>query len=139
MKNRRLTIAVTFAFALLAGIWGAQYASAQAPAGFKRVELTRHDIAGAKDHEAVLARAEFQAGAATPKHTHPGDEVAYVLEGEVTIEIAGKPPVNLKAGDSLFVPAGTVHLGKNTGKGEAKILSTYIIEKGKPLATTVTK
>ncbi|HEX7836041.1 MAG TPA: cupin domain-containing protein, partial [Kofleriaceae bacterium] len=128
MKNRRLTIAATFAFALLAGIWSAQYASAQAPAGFKRVELTRHDIAGAKGQEAVLARAEFDAGAAVPKHTHPGDEVAYLLEGEVTLEMAGKPPVVLKPGDSLFVPGGTVHWAKNTGKGPAKILSTYIIE-----------
>jgi quercetin dioxygenase-like cupin family protein len=139
MKNRRRTIAVTFAFALLAGIWGAQYASAQAPAGFKRVELARHDIAIAKDHEAVLARADFQAGGAAPNHTHPGDEVAYLLEGEVTIELAGKPPVILKAGDSIFVPAGAVHWAKNTGKGEAKILSTYILEKGKPIATLVTK
>jgi quercetin dioxygenase-like cupin family protein len=135
MRNRRLTIAVTFAFALLAGIWGAQYASAQAPAGFKRVELTRHDAAGAKDYEVLLARGEFQAGAGVPKHTHPGDEVGYVLEGEVTFEIAGKPPMTLKASDSFFIPAGTVHAAKNTSKGDAKVLSTYIVEKGKPLAT----
>lgn len=136
MRNRRLTIAVTFAFALLAGLWGMQYASAQAPAGFKRVELTRHDVAGVKDHEVVLARAEFQPGATVPKHTHPGDEVGYVLEGEVTLEVAGKP-MNLKAGDPFFIPGGTVHSAKNTGKGGAMILSTYIVEKGKPLATPV--
>jgi quercetin dioxygenase-like cupin family protein len=139
MKNHRLTIAVSFAFALLPGSWGAPYASAQAPAGLKRVELTRHDLAAAKGHEAVLARADFPVGGAAPKHTHPGDEVAYVLEGELTLELAGKPPVILKAGDSVFVPAGTVHSARNTGKGETKILSTYIIEKGKPIATPVAK
>lgn len=137
MSNRRRTMAVTFAIAMLAGIWGMEHASAQAPAGFKRVELTRHDVAGVKDHEAVLARAEFQPGAGVPKHTHPGDEVAYVLEGEVQFEMEGKPVMNLKAGDSFFVPGGTVHTAKSTGKVGAKILSTYIVEKGKPLATPV--
>lgn len=135
MNRRRLTMAVTFAIAILAGLWGMQHASAQAPAGFKRVELTRHDVAGLKDHEAVLARAEFQPGATVPKHTHPGDEVGYVLEGEVVFEMEGKPVMNLKAGDSFFVPGGTVHTAKNPGKSGAKILSTYIVEKGKPLAT----
>ena len=137
MSNRRLTMVVTFAIAMLAGIWGMQHASAQAPAGFKRVELTRHDLAGSKDHEVVLARAEFQPGASVPKHTHPGDEVGYVLEGEVVFEMDGKPVMNLKAGDSFYVPGGTVHTAKNPGKKGTMILSTYIVEKGKPLATPV--
>jgi quercetin dioxygenase-like cupin family protein len=104
--------------------------------GFKRVELQKHDTSTA-GHEAIMARGEFNAGAGVPKHTHPGEEVGYILEGEVTFEIAGKPPAVLKAGDSFFIPAGTVHAAKNTGKGEAKVLSTYIVEKGKPLATPV--
>jgi quercetin dioxygenase-like cupin family protein len=135
MKNRAL-MAASFAIALLAGLWGLRDSSAQAPATFKRVELQRHDIA-AQGREAVLARAEFQPAGAVPKHTHPGDEVGYVLEGEVTLELDGKPPMKLKVGDSFFVAADTVHWAKNTGKGEAKILSTYVIEKGKPLATPV--
>jgi len=104
--------------------------------GFKRVELQKHDISNA-GHEAVMARGEFAAGAVVPKHTHPGEEVAYILEGQVTIEVEGKPPVVLKAGEAFFVPAGTVHAAKNSGTGPAKVLSTYIVEKGKPLASMV--
>jgi len=104
--------------------------------GFKRVELQKQDISTA-GHEAVMARGEFAVGAVVPKHTHPGEEVAYILEGQITIEVAGKSPAVLKAGDAFFVPAGTVHSAKNSGTGPAKVLSTYIVEKGKPLASMV--
>jgi quercetin dioxygenase-like cupin family protein len=145
MTNRTLTSHLIVAIALLAGMWGAQ-ASAQpkaaaaaapaAPAGFKRVELQRHDIA-TPNHEAVQARGEFEAGAAVPKHTHPGEEVGFVLAGELTVEIEGKPAQPVKAGEVFFIPAGTVHSGKNTAKGQTVVISTYIVEKGKPLATMV--
>jgi quercetin dioxygenase-like cupin family protein len=132
MKNQTLTMAVSVAIALLAGV-GIRDSSAQAPATFKRVELQRQDID--QGREAVLARAEFQPAGAVPKHTHPGPEVGYLLEGEVTLEVEGKPPMVLKPGDSFFIAGNTVHQAKNTGKGGAKILSTYVVEKGKPLAS----
>jgi quercetin dioxygenase-like cupin family protein len=135
MKNRKIRVMVSLAFALAAGTLGAGVLNAQQP-GFKRVELQRHDI-GTPGHEAVQARGELAPGAAAPKHTHPGEEVAYVLEGQVSLEVEGKPPATLQAGDVFFIPAGTVHSAKNVGSTPAKILSTYIVEKGKPLATPV--
>jgi quercetin dioxygenase-like cupin family protein len=108
--------------------------AAQQPAGFKRVELQKHDLSVA-GREAVQVRGEFNPGAGVPRHTHPGEEVSYVLEGTVVLEVDGKPPVTLKAGDIFFVPAGQIHAAKNTGTTGAKVLSTYIVEKGKPLAT----
>jgi len=135
MTYRKSAIALGVAVGLAAGIWGIRTLSAQQPpAGFKRVELQRHDL-GAPGREAVQARGEFNPGATVPRHSHPGEEVAYVLEGEVTIEVDGKPPMVLKAGDVFFVPAGQVHAAKNASKGQAKVLSTYIVEKGKPLMT----
>jgi quercetin dioxygenase-like cupin family protein len=136
MTSRSWTMAASIAIAAVAGTLGMQHSSAQAPAGFKRVELQKHDLS-TPGREALLARAEFQPGAVVPKHTHPGEEVGYVLEGELTIEVDGKPTVTLKAGESYFIPAGTVHAGKNTGKGTSAVVSTYIVEKGKPLATPV--
>jgi quercetin dioxygenase-like cupin family protein len=133
MKNRRLTMAASLAIALVAGTWRSEPASAQAP-GFKRIELQKHDLA-VPEREAVMARGEFQPGAVVPRHTHPGDEIGYVLEGELTLEIDGKAPTKLKAGEVFFVPAGTVHTAKNAGKAAAVVLSTYVVEKGKPLAT----
>lgn len=135
MDIRRRTMVGGMALAILMVIWGAQAARAQAP-GFKRVELQRHDV-GSKDREAVVARGEFQPGAAVPKHTHPGEEFGYVLEGELTLEIEGQAPLTLKAGDTFFVPAGQVHSGKSSSKAATNVLSTYIVEKGKPLATPV--
>jgi quercetin dioxygenase-like cupin family protein len=137
--NRKLTTHLIVAIALLAGMWGAQ-ASAQpkaaAPAGFKRTELQRHDIT-TPNHEAIQARGEFEPGALVPKHTHPGEEVGFILQGELTVEVEGKPAQTLKAGEGFFIPAGTVHSGKNTSKGQTVVISTYIVEKGKPLSAMV--
>lgn len=135
MMNRRWTMVASIAIALLVGTWGMQRLHAETPS-FKRVELQRHDLS-TPGREAVVARAEFQAGALAPKHIHPGEEFAYILEGELVVEIEGKPALKLKAGDSFFVPAGQVHSAKNPGKTAASVLSTYIIEKDKPLATPV--
>jgi len=135
MRARNTTVAAAFAMGLLAAAWGSHTASAQAP-GFKRVELQRHDL-GAPGREAVVARGEFEPGAAAPKHTHPGEELAYVQEGQLVVEIEGKPAAKLKAGDVFFVAAGQVHSAKNPGKSKTVVISTYVIEKGKPLATPV--
>jgi quercetin dioxygenase-like cupin family protein len=138
MKHRKSSAMVVIAVAAVAVgslTWGVRALHGQVP-GFKRVELQKHDIATA-GREAIMTRGEFNAGAAVPKHTHPGEEVAYILEGQVTLEVEGKPPAVLKAGEVFFVPAGTVHAAKNSGTGVAKVLSTYIVDKGKPLATPV--
>jgi quercetin dioxygenase-like cupin family protein len=134
MKNRTI-VAASLTLTLAAAGWGVRALWAQQP-GFKRVELQKHDLSIA-GRETVQARGEFDPGAGTPKHTHPGEEVAYVLEGQVQVDVEGKPPLELHAGDVFFIPAGQVHAAKNVGKGPVKILSTYIVEKGKPLATPV--
>lgn len=110
-------------------------AGADAPA-FKRTELARHDLA-VPEREAVVAKGEFPPGQGPPRHTHPGDEIGFVAEGELTIEIDGKPAQKIKAGETFFIPAGAVHTAHNTGKVTTVAISTYVVEKGKPLATPV--
>ena len=117
------------------GVFGAQALNAQQPA-FKRTVLQQHDIS-TPGKQAVTALAEIPAGIAVGKHTHPGEEVGYVLEGGLVLEIDGQPAQTLKAGDAFFVPAGMVHDGKNTGATTTKVLANYIVEKGKPVATPV--
>jgi quercetin dioxygenase-like cupin family protein len=119
----------------LGTIGALRLAHAQQP-GFKRTELQRHDL-GIPGREVVQARADFDAGAVIGKHTHPGEEIGYVLEGTLEFQIEGKPTTTLKAGEVFFVPAGTVHAAKNVGSGGAKVLATYLVEKGKPLASMV--
>jgi quercetin dioxygenase-like cupin family protein len=104
--------------------------------GFTRVMLQDHDLSIAGQH-VVQARAEFQPGVASGKHTHPGEEIGYVLEGQVEVTIEGKPAITAKAGEVFFVPAGLVHEGRNIGQSAAKILATYVVEKGKPVSTPV--
>ena len=105
-------------------------------AGIRRTELQRHDLA-LPGREAVQARIDFEPGAFFPKHTHPGEEIIYVLEGSLEYQVEGKPPVTLKAGNVLFIPAGTVHAAKNVGSDNAAELGTYVVEKGKPLVVLV--
>jgi quercetin dioxygenase-like cupin family protein len=120
--------------ALLAAAMPIASAQAQQPAGIKRTDLQRHDLS-APGREVYQVRVDFAPGAAFGRHTHPGEEIIYVLEGSLEYEVEGKPPVTLKAGDVLFIPAGTVHAAKNVGTNNAAELATYILEKGKPPLT----
>jgi quercetin dioxygenase-like cupin family protein len=99
--------------------------------GIARTEVQRHDLSLA-GREVVQVRVDFEPGVAFPRHRHPGEEIAYVLEGTVEYRFDGQAPVTLRAGESLFIPAGTVHTARNVGAGRASELATYIIEKGKP-------
>lgn len=110
-------------------------ARAQQP-GLTRTDLQRHDLS-VPGREVIQARVELEPGYASPKHTHPGEEIIYVLEGSLEYQVEGKPPMTLKAGDVLFIPAGTIHAAKNVGSGKGSELATYVVEKGKPLVVTV--
>ena len=117
--------------AAVGGLATALYA--QQP-GFTRKLLQDQDVSAPGRH-VVQALAEFVPGGVAGKHTHPGEEFGYIIEGTLELQIAGQPPRTLKAGDSFFVPAGLVHDGKNIGSGSAKVLATYVVEKGKPVAS----
>lgn len=124
MRSLVLTVA-TFVLAVIV--------AAQQPA-FKRTVLQQADLSS-PGREVVQAVADFEPKATPGRHTHPGEEIGYILEGTFLIEQEGKAPVTLKAGGTFLIPAGTVHNATNTGSGPGKILATYIVEKGKPLAT----
>lgn len=111
-------------------------ARAQQPQPTKRTDLQKHDLS-IPGREVVQAIVEITPGMSSARHTHPGEEIIYVLEGTLIYEIEGKPPVTVKAGDVLFIPAGTIHAAKNPGTGRGAELATYVVEKGKPLLTVV--
>jgi quercetin dioxygenase-like cupin family protein len=136
LKALSLVPAATLALALmLPAAASAQTGAAQAqPAGIKRTDLQRHDLS-VPGREAVQLRVDFAPGAAFPNHTHPGEEIIYVLGGSLEYQVEGKPPATFHAGDVLFIPAGTVHAAKNVGSDTARELATYLIEKGKPILT----
>jgi quercetin dioxygenase-like cupin family protein len=133
MRSASLAIAAI----VLTGVIGAGTVGAQ-QSGFKRTVLQQGDLSMA-GHESVTAVAEFQPGGTVGRHTHPGEEVGYILEGTIVLEQEGKPPVTLGPGKTFFIPAGTVHNATNRGTAPARVLANYIVEKGKPLATAITK
>jgi quercetin dioxygenase-like cupin family protein len=100
--------------------------------GIKRTSVTRDDLSS-PGREVIQVLVEFAPGVEAPRHSHPGEEIAYVIEGVFLYELDGRPPVTLRAGDALFIPAGTPHAVKNIGGGNARELATYIVEKGKTL------
>ena len=110
---------------------------AQAQPGITRTDLQRHDLS-APGREVVQTIVELDPGVRSSRHTHPGEEIVYVLEGApLEYEVEGKPTATLKPGDVLFIPAGTPHAARNVGNRKGAELATYIVEKGKPLLTNV--
>jgi len=126
----------TIAVAALIAASGLALQLAQAQeAGTKRTDLQRHDLS-APGREVIQVRVDFDPGYVAPMHTHPGEEIIYVIEGTLEYEIGGKL-ARVKAGDVLFVAAGTPHLARNVGSTNGAELATYVVEKGKPLITLI--
>jgi quercetin dioxygenase-like cupin family protein len=133
IPTTRLSIIAAIAAAVLIAGNGATLQGATAQQnGLTRTDLQRHDLS-IPGREAIQVRVGFAPGAVAPRHSHPGEEIVYVLEGSLEYEVDGQPPVTLKAGDVLFIPAGVIHGAKNVGTDNAAELATYVVEKGKPL------
>ena len=128
------TILITAIVVLIVGGGLALHVARAQQSGIKRTDLQRHDL-GVQGREVVQVRVDIAPGATAPRHSHPGEEIVYAIEGLLEYRLDGKPPVTLKAGEVLFIPAGAVHAVKNVGSGNGAELATYIVEKGKPLVT----
>jgi quercetin dioxygenase-like cupin family protein len=102
--------------------------------GIQRTIVERKDIS-VPGREAVVARVEIAPGAFAGRHTHPGEEISYVMEGEGEILIEGQPPLKIKPGMAFIVPAGAKHDAHNTGTVPVRLAAVYLVEKGKPMAT----
>jgi len=128
MKATRM---IPVAMLIVASGWALQAALAQQQ-GVKRTELQRYDLS-IPGREVIQVRVDLDPGVTFPQHSHPGEEVIYVLEGVWEYQVEGKGAMRLKAGEVLFIPAGVKHGAKNVGSGKGSELATYIVEKGKPL------
>jgi quercetin dioxygenase-like cupin family protein len=131
MKLPVLGIAIPAMIAIVGGAYAQQR-------GAPRTIFQRADSA-VPGYEVIAAGAEFAPGATTGWHTHPGEMVGYVLEGTFVVEQEGKSAVTLDPGQSFIVPAGTVHTNTNNSGTTARMLATYIVEKGKPLNSQVAR
>ena len=129
MNAIRIAVVAVFIVAVAVALDGIQAQQA----GVERTELQRHELS-VPGREVIQVRVDLEPGVVFPSHTHPGEEIIYVIEGTWEYVIGGRP-VTVKAGDVLFVPARTPHSAKNVGTGKAAELATYLVEKGQPLLT----
>jgi quercetin dioxygenase-like cupin family protein len=135
MKTARMMTGIAAA-ALIATISLASYTaqSQEVRLGdIKRTNLMKEDLS-IPGREVIQVRVDFPPGVDAVRHNHPGEELVYIIEGELEYQLDGRSPVTLKAGDVLLIPYGTHHAVKNVGSGNAAELATYIVEKGKPLS-----
>ena len=130
MNVRRIVSA-----ALVIAAFAFQIARADQPE-IRRTYLVKEDIS-ISGKEAVQVRVDFDPGAFAVNHRHPGEEVAYVLQGTVEYELEGREAVTLKAGQSLFIPDGVAHSARNVGDGKASELATYIVTRNAKLVEPV--
>jgi quercetin dioxygenase-like cupin family protein len=100
-------------------------------AGIKFTNLHRYDLS-APGHKVVQKRMDMDPRVLSPRHTHPGEEIIYVLEGAPEYQLEGKPLVTINGGDFLFIPVGVIHTTKNVGGSNVAELANYVVEKRKP-------
>ena len=86
----------------------------------------------------IIIDVTIEPGVAVARHTHPGIESSYVLEGGgFELPIEGQPTRIIKNGEAFQVPPETPHAGGKPGDTKTRLLINYIVEKGKPLAKPV--
>lgn len=131
MLKRAMLCVAAVMFATLVGF--SPVAAQQANQQIKRTILQKSDVPGT-NYETVFGIAEIAPNAEFASHTHPGTESSYLVEGSITLNVKGQPTREVKAGESVFIPAGVPHSG-SAGASGAKILAAWVVEKGKPLAS----
>lgn len=105
----------------------------EAPAPFRRLPM-QEEAYPPPQHKTHMFTLEMRPGGVVPRHTHPGTEMAYVIEGEGDLEVQGQPERRVKAGESYHVPGGVPHALRN-GNAPLRAIVFYVVDKDKPLAS----
>jgi quercetin dioxygenase-like cupin family protein len=127
MRTIRMLFSGTAILAMIA------VSGAEQPAA-KWTELQRHDIPGT-GREGVTMAIEIPPGVTSARHSHPGEDFGYLIEGTIVLMVDGKPPLTVKAGETFFTERGHIHCARNIGTTIARAVDTYIVDKGKPVVT----
>jgi quercetin dioxygenase-like cupin family protein len=127
---------VTSRAALLAALLATAAQAGQPAQVFKRTPVARADVAAA-GREAVVMKVELAAGGHAGRHTHPGDEIAYIVDGEGELLVEGEPARRVRPGEAFVIKAGTVHDLANDGAAPIHAIGVYVVDKDRPLAAAV--
>ena len=141
MKRMFVLLALVLAVGMVVGTFGCQGSKADQEPAQEPITVTvlfKPDVTGIEEKEALVLLVELAPGAVGGKHFHPGDEIAYMQEGSLTLEVEGKPPATFNAGDTFHIPSKVVHAGKNTSTtAPVKVVVFALFEKGQPGTTPV--
>lgn len=107
--------------------------------GVKMETLLRTTLFGDDTKETLISSGEFAPGVTLPRHTHPGDDYAVVLQGTLELIVEGREPRRISAGEAFHVPSGLVHYTRVLGDTPVRIIAIWVVEKGKPAMQPVTK
>ena len=130
MKRIHLLVGAVLVVVIGLGVLGSRSLNAQDNLKDGTI-LQRTDLKAAPGWEAILVDRPLPPGAQSGKHTQAGNEIVYVQEGAITLEVQGKAPVTVKAGEAFTTSAGEVHNVKNAStSAPAKALAFYIAKKG---------
>ena len=136
MKGSTSTLAATLALGIAVGAGMTSFVNAMQHV--KVTEVYKVSLVTSEGNEGSMFLAELGPGANMGKHYHPGDAFAYILEGTMLLEIAGKEAVTLKAGQGGSLPPRTVHDDKNASQtASLKFLVFHVAKRGEPLAVAV--
>jgi quercetin dioxygenase-like cupin family protein len=125
------------ALALSVGAVAEDALADKAQAQPRRTVLEHHDQSGVPGKEVIVGTVVLPPGASVGYHVHPGDEAGYIIKGSVIWKVRGQADKTLKAGDSFFNPRGSVHSIVSADSGDSTVISTWIVDKGKPMSTPV--
>ncbi len=137
MHRTVVMLIIALAVGIAVGMLGHQGLIAQ-QTPVTRTILQQKDLEGVAGREVIMYRAELAPGAVSGRHYHSGPELAFILEGALVLELDGQPPVTLKAGESVYVPAKQIHNVNNaSARVPVKLVVFLVGQKGQPLATPV--
>ncbi len=128
------TCAICAATGFIATDASAQGTPPTATPGIARKILSQTD-GPVPGYVTIIVEGEIDPGVLIARHTHPGIESGYIIEGGLDLPVQGQPTRALKPGDAYQVPAETPHAGVKNGDKKTKFTATYVVEKGKPLAS----
>lgn len=133
MKRILFPVGAVLALSVTLGVVGGRMSSAQEPLKTGKI-LQRTELVNAKGQEAILVLRDLPPGGESGRHTQSGNEIVYILDGSVVLEVEGKAPVTLKTGEAFQTAAGEVHNVKNaSASAPGKALAFYIAKKGTAL------
>lgn len=114
----------------LVGLW--LNAGAQSPTVTSK-DLFKTTLTDDNTREVIMRLVEFPPGSALIRHIHPGEELAFVLEGTLETAAEGREPRRVSKGDTFHNAPGVIHIARNVGDTTVRLLATFIVEKGKPV------